>query len=122
MTDAAWIAFLEDDDEKVSRKNRAEKRRHKSLNDLSDYSRYLQDATVDVKADALLIVEAGDLHSALARLPDDERELVQRLKLDNPPISVEDYAKEKGLTQDAVWQRTARITAKLNKMLNKNIP
>jgi len=60
------------------------------LYDLTDHSRHLPDAMVHVKADALLNVEAGNLHRALARLPDDERELIQRLKLDRAPMSVED--------------------------------
>jgi len=119
-TDAALVAFLKATDETMRRGDRAESRRHESLDDLTDHSRHLRDTSVDVAANAMLGMEISDLLRALPLLPKDEQELIQRLKLDDPPMSVADFAKMKGVTTHIIKHRTARVKEKIAQMIKNN--
>ena len=56
-TDATWFAVYEEYSEGEDLKNRAEGRRHQTLDELTDHSAYLWDKTVDVAADGILGAE-----------------------------------------------------------------
>jgi len=112
-TNAPWVAILRDWDDDIRRGNRNEK--HDPLEEMSDHDANLRDKTVNVVTKVLLGDEVTELRLEVDALTDDEHELVQRLKFDDPPMSAEDFAKMKGITVNAVWQRMKHVKAKLKK-------
>jgi len=115
-TDAVWFAIVEALRDVEKPKKREKDGRQKSLEDLTDHNPNLQDLMVNVAADAVLSAEITEFRRKIAKLPDEDRDLLQRTKFDKLPMTVEDYAKMKGVTENAVWQQMKRIKAKIKKM------
>ena len=113
---AVWFAILEALKEEEKPKKCEKDGRQKSLDDLTDHCRYLQDATVDVADDGLLSAAISELRRKVSKLSDEDRELLQRTKFDNPPMSVKEYAKMKGVTPNTIKLRTHRTKERLRKM------
>ena len=78
----------------------------------------LADPACNVELEIILKISIEELRKAVSKLSDDERELIQRLFLDEEPVPERVYGEQRGLSQQAVNNRKARILEKLKKMLD----
>lgn len=95
--------------------NRKETRRHESLSDVMDKSPILIDPAVDIEADVIANAENNALHTALAKLQPQQKELVDKLYFQNMKIA--DVARSEHVTEGAIRNRVRKILAKLKKSL-----
>ena len=83
-----------------------------------DEHRTLEDQDCNVELEIVLKITLEDLRKAVSKLSDDERELIQRLFLDEEPVPERVYGEQHGLSQQAVNNRKVKILEKLKKMLD----
>ena len=83
-----------------------------------DEHRTLEDQDCNVELEIVLKITLEDLRKAVSKLSDDERELIQRLFLDEEPVPERVYGEQHGLSQQAVNTRKVKIREKLKKMLD----
>lgn len=112
------------DDDEFDR-NRKETRRHSSIDDVSDKSKFLKDIYVDVEDEVFTNIERKAIkkiiHKALLELKPQQQDLINSLYLSNNPMSQAEYADKLGIAEDSVKKKALRIRKKLKEIIEKNI-
>ena len=105
-------------DRNLKNNDRKETRRHESL-DLFDKDVRNSDVTTDVFEDVLRNFYKNKLHDAIAKLKPQEQEILNKLYLDNKPITQAEYAKELNISYIVLRKRIERIRRKLSNFLKQ---
>lgn len=109
-------AIMLEFDKELKNNSRKETRRHESLS-LFDKDEKITDITVDILGDVCRNFDKGKLYSAIAKMKPHEKDLIYKLYLSKNFMTQAEYAKILGITENAVQKRTAKIKAKLKKLL-----
>lgn len=115
-----WEAILSELDKKEFNLNRAETRRHESLDISNEYSLWLK--SIDQSLENIMSDENDmsmeeRLHIAITKLKPNQRKLINAIYFEG--ISVNDYAAQEGVKQNAISMRLARAKNNLKKFLEK---
>lgn len=94
---------------------RRETRRHQSLNASIDNGFDFPDKTVNIEEDAIKAEQDSELHKAIARLEPQQQELIKKIYFEERSIT--SYAKELGVSQQAISDRLSKIIKKIKKYL-----
>mgnify|MGYP001077705491 CR=1 FL=1 len=124
ITEALIETLHQLDDEEVDN-NRRETRKHSSIDDLNDKSKYLKDIYVDVQDEAFSNVEREAIkkivHEVLEELKPQQSDLINELYLSDNPMTQAEYAEKLGIRESSVSQKAWRTKEKIKKLLeNKN--
>jgi DNA-directed RNA polymerase specialized sigma24 family protein len=96
--------------------NRAETRRHESLSNFDKDSKNA-DLSTDVCEEVFKTFEKDRLYDAISKLKLSEQNLIQKLYLCKNPISQAEYAKNLGIHEKSMQEKSRRVRRKLEKML-----
>lgn len=110
----AVIVQIEKD---TANSDRRETRRHVSFEEWTEKTDTLADPEADVEREVMNRDDAAALHRAIARLKPDEQDLLRRVYLDKHPMTQAEYARQLGITENAVQLRAASIRKKLRKLI-----
>lgn len=118
--DSKWKSILLELDNQEFNLNRTETRRHEKLDISNEYSSWLFDIDKSLERvmndeDDLSMEER--LHIAIAKLKPKQRDLIISIYFKH--ISVNDYAAQEGVKQNAISMRLARAKNNLKKFLEK---
>jgi len=91
--------------------------KHSRIDDFPDTYGELKDKTVDVEGEVLRSLDSEEVRAAVKKLKPDEQYLMQRLYLDEKPISQSDLAQELQVTENTIKQRAKNTRTKLKKMI-----
>lgn len=110
-----WGAFVVDLDRQDYNTDHKETRRHCSL-EAYNLDDGLLPSDENVEQRILQAEQDGQLYDALARLDDDQRELIAALYFKK--VKAADFAKQKGVSPSAITQRKATALKKLKNFLS----
>lgn len=117
----AIIETLHQLDDEEADNNRSETRRHSSIDDLNDKSKYLKDLYVDVDDEVFSNIEREAIkkimHEVLEELKPQQRDLINALYLSDNPMTQAEYAEKLGIKETSVSQKAWRAKAKIKKLL-----
>jgi RNA polymerase sigma-70 factor (ECF subfamily) len=99
--------------------NRAETRRHESLNCNNDKWDILVDPKVDVEADVFKSINSDILKSIISTFKVEEQKIIYWLYLSEKPLSQLEISKILDISENAVKQRAKYIRTKLKDKLIK---
>lgn len=122
----ATIELLHQFDDEEVNNNRRETRRHSSIDEINDKSKYIKDLYVDVEEEALSKIESEAtekiVQDTLLELKPQQRDLINKLYLSDNPMTQAEYAEELGIEESSVSQKAWRARTKIKKIIeNKNI-
>ena len=122
----ATIEILHQFDDEEVNNNRRETRRHSSIGEINDKSKYIKDLYVDVEEEALSKIESEAtekiVQDTLLELKPQQRDLINKLYLSDNPMTQAEYAEELGIEESSVSQKAWRARTKIKKIIeNKNI-
>lgn len=122
----ATIEILHQFDDEEVNNNRRETRRHSSIDEINDKSKYIKDLYVDVEEEALSKIESEAtekiVQDTLLELKPQQRDLINKLYLSDNPMTQAEYAEELGIEESSVSQKAWRARTKIKKIIeNKNI-
>jgi RNA polymerase sigma factor (sigma-70 family) len=113
----AMIETLHSLDDEAVDEERRETRRHSTLDELNDKSKFLKDLYVDVEDEVFTKVEREAIkkliHEALAELKPKQQELIKCLYLSDKPMTQKEYAEKNGVAEDSVKKQALRVRNKL---------
>ncbi len=115
-----WKDVLSELDKNEFNLNRAETRRHESLDISNEYSLWLQSidkSLENVMDDDSNLSTEERLHIAISKLKPNQRKLINAIYFER--VSVNDYAAQEGVKQNAISMRLARAKNNLKKFLEK---
>lgn len=115
-----WKAILTELDKKEFNLNRAQTRRHESLDISNEYSLWLKSidkSLENIMSDENDLSMEERLHIAITKLKPNQRNLIIAIYFEG--ISVNDYAAHEGVKQNAISMRLARAKNNLKKFLEK---
>lgn len=107
-------AAIEAMERKAGLKDRAETRRHTSLNRLLDDGAQFVDVA-DVERTTMLSIDVSALLCAVGQLQPQQRELVRNVYFEGRSFA--DIARDEGISEYAVRDRLARVHVKIRKTL-----
>ncbi len=118
--DSKWEVVLSELDKKEFNLNRAETRRHELLDISNEYGSWLN--SIDKSLENIMNDETDlsieeKLHIAISKLKPKQRDLIISIYFKH--ISVNDYATQEGVKQNAISMRLARAKKNLKKFLEK---
>jgi RNA polymerase sigma factor (sigma-70 family) len=118
----AMIETLHSLDDEAVDEERRETRRHSTLNELNDKSKFLKDLYVDVEDEVFTKVERQAIkkliNEALAELKPNHQELIQCLYLSDKPMTQKEYAEKNGVAEDSVKKQALRVRNKLKEIIS----
>jgi DNA-directed RNA polymerase specialized sigma subunit, sigma24 homolog len=97
--------------------DRKEMRRHESL-DLLDKDTKSMDVTADILEDVCRNLDKDKLFDAIKTLTLQEQDFINKVFLQENPLTYSEYAKQFGLKESSLYQKLWRIKEKLKKVLN----
>lgn len=101
-------------DNELKNNNRKETEKHKSL---SDRNIEITDLNSDVFETVIKKINKDKLYKAISDLKPYEKELIHNLYLKKCPLTLSDYAKALGITEDVIRKRLTNIKNKLRNLL-----
>ncbi len=118
--DSQWEVVLSELDKKEFNQNRTETRRHESLDISNEYGSWLNSidkSLENIMNDEIDLSIEEKLHIAISKLKPKQRDLIISIYFKH--ISVNDYAAQEGVKQNAISMRLARAKKNLKKFLEK---
>lgn len=103
-------------DNELKNNNRKETQKHKSLS-LSDRNIELADLNSDVFEEVVKNINKDKLYKAISNLRPYEQRLLHNLYLRKCPLTLSDYAKVLGVTENVIQKQLTNIKNKLRNLL-----
>lgn len=114
--DQKWSNLILEIEREQYNVNHKESRRHEGLS-LFDKDSKNSDLKANVCGQVLKKFSKDKLYATISKLKPKEQDLVQKIYLDDPQISQEEYAKELGIPAATLRKRTERVRDKLENLL-----